>query len=62
MTYIQAALQFGWGFYLVTSPSYQSAFVSHDEYVNFYTDDPDVAEKARQCLEPDPGGSLSKPE
>jgi hypothetical protein len=61
-TYIQVALQFGWGFYLVTSPSHHSAFVSHDEYVDFYTDDPDVAEKARHCLEPDADGSMSKPE
>jgi hypothetical protein len=61
-TYIQVALQFGWGFYLVTSPSYQSAFVSHDEYVKFYTDDSDVAEKARHCLDPNPDRSLSRPE
>jgi hypothetical protein len=50
-TFIQVALQSGWGFYLVASPSYYSAFASHDEYVNFHTDDPDLAEKVRHCLD-----------
>jgi len=31
------------------------AFVSHDEFIEFYTDDPDAAEKARHCLDVESG-------
>jgi len=54
-TFIQLALIFGWDFYLLTSPAYHMAFVSHDEFIEFYTDDPDAAEKARHCLDVESG-------
>ena len=52
-TFIQMALLFGWDFYLLPRPTYHSAFVSHDEFVKFYTDDGDLAQKAQRCLEVD---------
>jgi hypothetical protein len=61
-TFIQMALLFGWDFYLLTSPSYHSAFVSHDEFVQFCTDDEEAAEKARHCLDVDPGTPVAKRE
>jgi hypothetical protein len=59
-TFIQLALIFGWDFYLLTFPAYHTAFVSHDEFIEFYTDDPDAAEKARHCLDAKPGTPAGK--
>jgi len=56
-TFIQLALISGWDFYLITSPPYHTAFVSHDEFMEFYTDDPGAAENARHCLDREPGTS-----
>jgi len=61
-TFIQLALIFGWDFYLLTSPAYHMAFVSHDEFIEFYTDDRDAAEKARHCLDVEPGTPAVKPD
>jgi hypothetical protein len=52
-TFIALALLFGWDFYLLTSPEYHTAFGSHDEFLQFCTDDGDAAEKARHCLDSD---------
>jgi len=59
-TFIQLALTFGWDFYLVTSPGYCTVFVSHDEYIDFYTDDPDAAESVRRDLDRELGTSIEK--
>jgi len=59
-TFIQLALLFGWDFYLLPSPTYRTAFVSHDEFVQFCTDDEEAAEAARHCLDPDPGTPAAK--
>jgi hypothetical protein len=61
-TFIQMALLFGWDFYLLTSPTYHTAFVSHDEFVQFCTDDEEAAEKARHCLDVAPGTPMTKQE
>lgn len=59
-TFIQLALIFGWDFYLLTSPTYQTAFVSHDEYIQFCTDNAEAAHEARHCLDADPGTPLTE--
>ena len=59
-TFIQLALIFGWDFYLLTSPAYHTAFVSHDEFIQFCTDDGDAAEKAQHCLDVDRGTPAAK--
>jgi hypothetical protein len=51
-TFIQLALMSGWDFYLVPRPLYQAAvFVSHDEFVHFYTSNEAFADKARTFLD-----------
>lgn len=45
-TFIELALIFGWDFYLLTSPEYQTAFVSHDEFMQLYTNDVSTAKEA----------------
>ena len=45
-TFIQLAIIFGWDFYLLTSPEYQTAFVSHDEFMQLCTNDPSAADVA----------------
>jgi hypothetical protein len=56
-TFIELALIFGWDFYLLTSPTYRTAFVSHDEYIQFCTDNEEAAHEAQHCLDADPGTS-----
>jgi len=52
ITFIELALIFGWDFYLLPWEKYGTVFVSHDAYVEFYTDDAEKAAWARACLEP----------
>ncbi len=51
-TFIELALMFGWDFYLLPCEKYGMVFASHDEYVELYTDDPEKATWARDCLQP----------
>lgn len=37
VSFIQIALGAGWDFYLVTDPDHSRIFVSHDEFVDFFT-------------------------
>jgi hypothetical protein len=46
-TFIELALLFGWDFYLLTSPEYQTAFVSHDEFMQLFTNNSNTAEEAK---------------
>jgi hypothetical protein len=50
-TFIQLTLLSGWDFYLVTSPDYHAAFVSHDEFLKFSTNDGDAAQQLEHCLD-----------
>ena len=45
-TFIELALIFGWDFYLLTSPEYQTAFVSHDEFMQLCTNNASAAKEA----------------
>ncbi|HEV8383304.1 MAG TPA: hypothetical protein VGQ11_00425 [Candidatus Acidoferrales bacterium] len=49
-SFIQLALQFGWDFYLLPTPDYHTAFVSHDEFVEFHSDDLEAAKRAQERL------------
>ena len=53
-TFIQLALIFGWDFYLVPAPGYHAAFVSHDEYLKFSTNDGETAHRVQHCLDKEP--------
>ena len=59
-TFTQLALIFGWDFYLITSPDYHAAFVSHDEFLQFCTNDRVAAEEVQHCLDPEPKTPLVK--
>jgi hypothetical protein len=51
-TFIQLALISGWDFYVVPRPLHQAAvFVTHDEFVHFYTSNDAFASKARTFLD-----------
>jgi hypothetical protein len=39
-TFIQLSVANGWDFHLLPAPAWKGAFVSHDEALDFYTDDP----------------------
>ena len=47
-TFIELALLFSWDFYLLTSPEYQTAFVSHDEFMELCTNNSSAAEEAEK--------------
>ena len=47
-TFIQLGLMFGWDFYLLPSPDHHVAFVSHDEFIQFQTDDATAAEAVQR--------------
>ncbi len=50
-TFVQLGLLFGWDFYLVPGPNYATAFVSHDEFLEFRTDDLATAQKVAASLD-----------
>jgi len=49
-TFVELALIFGWDFYLLPLERYGTAFVSHDEYLQLFTDDAEKADWARAWL------------
>jgi hypothetical protein len=55
-TFVQLGLSGGWDFYLIPTPTYAAAFVSHDEFVKLHTDQTDAANQAREFL---PGATTS---
>jgi hypothetical protein len=59
-TFVELGLLFGWDFYLLTSPNYHTAFVSHDEFIEFHTDDGQAAESARRCLDESPESPVAQ--
>jgi hypothetical protein len=56
-TFIELAPLFGWDFYLLPNTAQARAFVSHDEFLEFRTDDDDIAKTVREVLEKDKGSS-----
>jgi hypothetical protein len=42
ISFLQVALLFGWGGHLLPVAGFARAFVSHDEFVEFATDDPAI--------------------
>jgi hypothetical protein len=59
-TFIQLALIFGWDFYLIPAPGYHAAFVSHDEYLKFSTNDGETADRVQHCLDKTPQKLMGK--
>jgi hypothetical protein len=52
-TFIQLALLCGWDFYILNSaPSAVAIFVSHDEFVEFHTNDPNKVREIEAALVP----------
>jgi hypothetical protein len=49
-TLIELALLCGWDFYLFPVPAHAAAFVSHDEFIEFHTDDSDAANQVKDSL------------
>jgi hypothetical protein len=49
-TFIELALLCGWDFYLFPAPAYAAAFVSHDEYIEFHTNDSNAANAMKDSL------------
>jgi hypothetical protein len=50
-TFIQMGLQFGWDFYLLPAPTHHAAFISHDEFLQFSTNDAKVAEQVQHFFD-----------
>jgi hypothetical protein len=59
-TFIQLGLLFGWDFYLLPFPTYHTAFVSHDEYLQFCTNDGDAAREVQHCLDEESAAPASQ--
>jgi hypothetical protein len=53
-TFIELVLIFGWDAYLLPRPGYANAFISHDGFLDFYTDDESSANTVRDALEGKP--------
>jgi hypothetical protein len=49
-TFIELALLCGWDFYLLPAPAYAAVFVSHDEFIEFQTNDSDSANAVKDSL------------
>jgi hypothetical protein len=49
-TFIEVALLCGRDFYLLPTPAYAAAFMSHDEFIEVHTDDDEAIEKIKASL------------
>lgn len=54
-TFVAMALLSGWDFYLLPTPIYAAAFVSHDEFADLYASDQETANQAQKAP---PGATL----
>jgi hypothetical protein len=54
VSFLQIAILCGWDAHLLTMTGFASAFVSHDEYVNFASADQAIAEEFARHLSPSP--------
>ncbi|HEY3391667.1 MAG TPA: hypothetical protein VGK58_03095 [Lacipirellulaceae bacterium] len=49
-SFLQIAMLNGWGGYVLPAANYVNAFFSHDEYFDFYSDDPSLIDQVRNAL------------
>lgn len=49
-SFLQVAMQNGWGGYVLTEADYANAFFSHDEFIDFYSSDKARIEEIRKAL------------
>jgi hypothetical protein len=49
-TFLQVAIQNGWGGYLLTGADYVNLFFSHDEYIDFFANEPISLDPVREVL------------
>jgi hypothetical protein len=50
ISFVQLALLAGWDFYLLPTPAYAQAFISHDEFMMLHTDVSDAVSQVRESL------------
>jgi hypothetical protein len=49
-SFLQIAMLNGWGGYLLPAANYVNAFFSHDEFIDFYSDDHRLIDEIRNAL------------
>jgi hypothetical protein len=49
-SFLQIAMLNGWGGYVLPAANYVNAFFSHDEYIDFYSDDNSLIDQVRNAL------------
>lgn len=49
-SFLQLSMLNGWGGYVLTHANYANAFFSHDEYLDFYSDDHNVFDEIRKAM------------
>jgi hypothetical protein len=49
-SFLQIAMLNGWGGYVLPSADYINAFFSHDEYIDFYSDDSSLIDQVQNAL------------
>jgi hypothetical protein len=50
-SFLQLAMLFGWGGYLLSEANYVNAYFSHDEFIDFYSHDKALIDELRNGLE-----------
>jgi hypothetical protein len=50
-SFLQLVTLFGWGGYILSEADYVNAYFSHDEYIDFYSQDKSLIEELRNELE-----------
>jgi len=52
-SFLQVAILNGWGGYILTEADYVNAFFSHDEYIDFFSKEPENLAVVRKELSAD---------
>jgi hypothetical protein len=52
-SFLQLSILNGWGGYVLTHANYANAFFSHDEYLDFYSDNQNVLAEVQKALDTD---------
>jgi len=55
-SFLQVAMLNGWGGYLLTQADYANAFFSHDEFIDFFSDDQGTIDEIGNALSGQPAG------
>jgi hypothetical protein len=53
-SFLQVAMHNGWGGYVLTQADYANAFFSHDEFIDFFSDDQGIIDEVRKGLSGQP--------